>query len=112
MTQHYYRPETRGFYRSDIHGDPQPNDVLLDPAQYDALQEQQTQGLVIEPRGRDLPQAVSPGSVSVLRLRELAYRQESDPLYLAAVYDGTPEALQAWRAKVEEIKNRYPKGTS
>ena len=41
--------------------------------------------------------------------RKSAYTVESDPLYLAAQYDGTPESLAAWRARVAEIKARYPK---
>ena len=45
----------------------------------------------------------------VYQLRANAYKAESDPLYMAWQFDQTPEAEQAWRAKVEEIKARYPK---
>ncbi|MCG7553103.1 hypothetical protein [Pseudoalteromonas sp. Of11M-6] len=45
----------------------------------------------------------------VLEQREHAYRAESDALYMAWQYDQTPEAEQAWRDKVAEIKQRYPK---
>lgn len=41
--------------------------------------------------------------------RKSAYTVESDPLYLAAQYDGTPESLAAWRARVAEIKAKFPK---
>lgn len=44
----------------------------------------------------------------VLGLRQAAYREESDPLYLEWQYDSTPESEQAWRDKVAEIKARYP----
>ncbi len=40
--------------------------------------------------------------------REAAYAKESDPLYMEAQFDGTPESLQKWRDKVAEIKARYP----
>ncbi|OEC32883.1 hypothetical protein SAMN05216600_12834 [Pseudomonas cuatrocienegasensis] len=40
--------------------------------------------------------------------RRQAYAVESDPLYLEWQYDQTPEAEQAWRDKVAEIKARYP----
>lgn len=40
--------------------------------------------------------------------RKAAYRTESDPLYMEWQYDQTPEAEQAWRDKVQEIKARYP----
>jgi len=41
-------------------------------------------------------------------LRQKAYKDESDPLYLEWQYDQTPEKEQAWRDKVAEIKARYP----
>lgn len=40
--------------------------------------------------------------------RSQAYSLESDPLFIEWNYDQTPEAEQAWRAKVAEIKERYP----
>lgn len=46
-------------------------------------------------------------SQNVVR-REAAYAKESDPLYMEAQFDGTPESLQKWRDKVVEIKARYP----
>ncbi|WP_352284066.1 hypothetical protein [Pseudoalteromonas sp. Q18-MNA-CIBAN-0097] len=46
-------------------------------------------------------------SQNVVR-REAAYAKESDPLYMEAQFDGTPESLQKWRDKVAEIKARYP----
>ena len=43
-----------------------------------------------------------------LEKRQAAYTKESDPLYMEAQFDGTPESLQEWRDKVAEIKSRYP----
>jgi len=46
---------------------------------------------------------------TVIEQRKQAYKLEADPLYMAWQFDQTPEAEQKWRAKVEEIKARYPK---
>ncbi|HEA19078.1 MAG TPA: hypothetical protein ENH88_22040 [Pseudoalteromonas prydzensis] len=48
------------------------------------------------------------GRLEVLSERLAAYKAESDPLYMEAQFDGTPESLQKWRDKVTEIKVRYP----
>ncbi|MEQ3511952.1 hypothetical protein ABMY35_01085 [Pseudoalteromonas sp. BZB3] len=47
--------------------------------------------------------------LTVIQQRQQAYKQEADPLFIEWQFDQTPEAEQAWRAKVEEIKARYPK---
>jgi hypothetical protein len=41
--------------------------------------------------------------------RQTAYKVESDPLYLEAIYDNDDSKMQDWRDKVQEIKERYPK---
>lgn len=43
-----------------------------------------------------------------LARRQRAYVAESDHLFLEWQYNKTPEAEQAWRDKVAEIKLRYP----
>ncbi|PHN66520.1 MULTISPECIES: hypothetical protein [Pseudomonas] len=40
--------------------------------------------------------------------RRLAYRADADPLYMEWQYDQTEAKEKAWRAKVAEIKVRYP----
>lgn len=40
--------------------------------------------------------------------RKAAYKAESDPLFMEAQHDGTPESLHKWQDKVAEIKARYP----
>jgi len=40
--------------------------------------------------------------------RLTAYKTESDPLYMEAQFDGTPESFNVWKDKVTEIKARYP----
>lgn len=41
-------------------------------------------------------------------LRKEAYTLESDPIYMEWQYDQDPEVEALWRAKVAEIKARYP----
>ncbi|NMY24784.1 hypothetical protein HBO19_02195 [Pseudomonas sp. WS 5021] len=40
--------------------------------------------------------------------RRQAYRVDADPLYMEWQYDQTEAKEKAWRAKVAEIKARYP----
>ncbi|WP_041408202.1 hypothetical protein [Shewanella sp. W3-18-1] len=40
--------------------------------------------------------------------RKAAYTKESDPLFLEWQYDKTPATEAKWRAKVLEIKARFP----
>ena len=40
--------------------------------------------------------------------RAAAYKSESDPLYIKWQYDQSDEGESKWRAKVKEIKERYP----
>jgi len=44
----------------------------------------------------------------VLASRSAAYKAQSDPLFIEAVYDGTDEAMAVWKNKVLEIKLKYP----
>ncbi|QWL69411.1 hypothetical protein HQ397_04205 [Aeromonas hydrophila] len=45
---------------------------------------------------------------NVLSLREAAYKEESDSLFIEWQYDRTPDKENIWRNKVAEIKARYP----
>lgn len=45
----------------------------------------------------------------VLDKRARAYRKESDPLFIEASFDNDETAMQQWRDKVTEIKERFPK---
>lgn len=56
-----------------------------------------------------IQQAVSEQELSsVIDARMLAYKSESDPMFIEWQNDNTPEKEQAWRDKVAEIKARYP----
>jgi hypothetical protein len=45
---------------------------------------------------------------TLIAARRAAYVSEADPLYLEWQYDGTVEKEKDWRAKVAEIKVRFP----
>ena len=49
-----------------------------------------------------------PTADDIRALREIAYRIESDPLFMEARYDDDPIKLTAWKNKVAEIKARHP----
>lgn len=42
------------------------------------------------------------------QLRLMAYKEESDPLFIEWQYDKTEDKELVWRAKVDEIKARFP----
>ncbi len=45
---------------------------------------------------------------AALANRAAAYKSESDPLYIEWQYDQGEDGEELWRAKVQEIKERYP----
>lgn len=45
---------------------------------------------------------------STITARRSAYVSEADPMYLEWQFDGTAEKEKEWRAKVAEIKARFP----
>jgi len=47
-------------------------------------------------------------SASIIASRQIAYKTESDPLYMEWQFDQTAESEQAWRDNVTDIKTRYP----
>lgn len=40
--------------------------------------------------------------------RRAAYSTESDGVYLEAVFDDSADAMNAWKLKVQQIKDRFP----
>ncbi|MCF7515978.1 hypothetical protein L3V43_20585 [Pseudoalteromonas sp. L23] len=82
-------------------------DVALDENCLDALKEK---GYSTDDATALIKAAMAKHELNtVLQQRQQAYRAEADALFLAWQYDQTPEAEQAWRDKVAEIKQRYPK---
>jgi hypothetical protein len=44
----------------------------------------------------------------IKRQRKLAYKEESDPLYMEYLFDESALKKQQWKDKVTEIKQRFP----
>jgi hypothetical protein len=61
--------------------------------------------------GEEVPEGSlleEPPEFAALANRAAAYKSESDPLYIEWQYDQSDEGEANWRAKVLEIKERYP----
>ena len=81
--------------------------ILLDESSYQALLDMgYTQAEAIQ-MVKDAMQQSDLKTVVEQRLQ--AYKREADALFIEWQFDQTPEAEQAWRSKVEEIKARFPK---
>lgn len=109
----YYSPGNRGFYVEGIHDGVPEDAVEITATRHAELLSAQAAGMEIIPGPDGAPQAAHPAAwvptvAEVHALRQAAYRRESDPLYMEAVYDGGADKLDAWRAKVAEIKTRFP----
>lgn len=120
MEKYYWSPSTKGFYlesRFVRHTD-LPDDLIgLSSAEYEELRvgESQLKTIVLGPHGSIILQDPPAPSDAEVRARAnasrlAAYRTESDHLKIEAEYDAGEGAADytAWRAKVAEIKERYP----
>jgi len=70
-------------------------------------------GVALSFRGRPAQVVLTRASATaklaaVVAGRRAAYAREADPMYLEWQYDGTAEKEKDWRAKVAEIKARFP----
>lgn len=99
-----------GFYDSHVDGGYEISDE-----RFNELAIGQSQGKEIHSQKDGKPYLKSPAALtddqimeSILINRRRAYAAESDPLYMEWQYDQTSESEQAWRQKVEEIKDRFP----
>ncbi|MGZ0718647.1 hypothetical protein [Pseudomonas palleroniana] len=52
--------------------------------------------------------AAAAALATAIAARRAAYVNEADPMYLEWQYDGTTEKEKEWRAKIAEIKARFP----
>lgn len=112
----YYDPESRGFYRNDIHSNIPVSCKEVSEDLYVSLMEKQSEGYTIQPDKEGLPFAAIEETEltkeEVKYLRKIAYIKESDFLKIEAEFDAIklkkkPD-YSKWVAKVEEIKLRYP----
>lgn len=114
--QRFYSQSTGCTYLEGIHETMPDDAVEMTEELYQAVIASPPPGKVREHRD-GLPylvdaEPVAPSLEQVQALRSAAYRAESDPIKIEAEYDameaGTEPDYTAWRAKVAEIKERYP----
>lgn len=106
----FYSPERNGFFESD------PGDGYeISADRHVELLIGQGEGKTIASQRDGKPYLKSPSELDHAQLTQLvqlqrknAYAADSDPLYMEWQYDQTSESEQAWRQKVEEIKERFP----
>lgn len=111
----HYSAATGGFYDSEIHGDSIPKDAVeITPAQHAALLDGQSKGkqIVADKDGKPAlqdPPAATPEELEArtTAARAAAYAKEADPLFLKS--QRGEATREEWLAKVQEIKDRYPK---
>lgn len=112
----FYSKSTGGFYDGEIHGENIPSDAVeVSSEAHQTLLEGQAAGKRIVPdaQGRPtladrLPLTSEQISAEVARARQAAYASESDPLFFKA--QRGEATMEAWTAKVAEIKARFPDG--
>lgn len=115
MSQIFYSASTGGFYRDDIHPDGRPADCCpISETLYAELLDGQAAGKLIEAcpeNGARLAVHVpTPEEITtaVDAARHAAYADEADPLFFKA--QRGEASIEAWQAKVAEIKARFPEG--
>lgn len=112
----YYAKSTGGFYDKEIHGENMPADAVeISEAQHRALLDGQANGKVIAADSAGRPVLVKKPAptaeeivAAVTVARAAAYSAESDPIFFKA--QRGEATMDEWRAKVAEIKARYPDG--
>lgn len=112
----YYSKSTRNFYIDVFVGaENVPADAEeITQAHYDALILGQCHGKGIEPCEKSVARLVDPLAsseeiaVAVAAARQHAYKTEADPLFFKA--QRGEATMDEWRAKIEEIRARFPEG--
>lgn len=115
MTQWFYSAATGGFYLDIVHGDDMPGDCrAISDDLHDRLIEGQSQGKIIRPCPENVAKLEDPEvtaediDAAVDAARQEAYANEADPLFFKA--QRGEASMEEWKAKVDEIKARYPAG--
>ena len=112
----FYAKSTNGFYDRNIHGDSIPADAVeITEKEHADLLEGQSLGKVIKsdadgrPYLADRP-PLTPEQIAAAAKasRAAAYAKEADPLFFQA--QRGEATMEEWKAKVAEIRARYPDG--
>lgn len=112
----FYDPKTGWFRHIGVITEDQvpEGSVQIDVSLFAELMTGESEGKVITagangiPFLQDPPPPAPPTVDEILNWRRVAYRDESDPLYMEWKFDGTAASERVWREKVEEIKERFP----
>lgn len=114
MDQIYFADSTKGFYTDAIHGENKPADcVPITKAVHDRVMAG-APGMQIGACPVDgcrlVPIEYTPDEITaaVDAARQAAYTAEADPLFFKA--QRGEATMDAWQAKVAEIKARFPEG--
>lgn len=107
----YFSPSTGGFYNDDIHQGIPKDAVEVSTNEYSTLMDAQAAGKKIVAGTGGRPKAVdhapiTPNAEEIKIARAAAYKSEADPLFFKA--QRGEATMDEWKAKVEEIKVRYP----
>lgn len=116
MSRYYFAKSTSGFYDSEIHGTAIPADSkAITTEEYSNLIAGISEGKMVVGDANGNPMLVSlppptPEQVAAMvsAARSAAYTTESDPIYFKA--QRGEATMDEWKAKVDEIKARYPDG--
>jgi len=107
MTTYFYSASTGGFYTPDINPVMPVDAVEITEEYYQSLLAGQSEGKVIAAGAQGKPvlndPVIIPSTYSELRAR--AYPPIVDQL--DTIFHG---GLDAWKAEIQYIKNKYPKG--
>ena len=109
-----YSKSTGSFYDPEIHAAGIPGDAVeITRQKHATLMKGQAQGKVIQADDKGYPVLVDPPKPTLDQLasaaesaRSIAYMREADPLFFKA--QRGEATMDEWRAKVSEIKKRYP----
>lgn len=120
----YYSPSLGGFYCEEINGEFMPVDcVPISDELYESLMAGSQAGMAIVSDEKEIARCVTQEEARRLRetaqptalqksveeieaLRQEAYRKEADPLFFKA--QRGKATMEEWKAKIAEIKKRYP----
>lgn len=111
---YYFCAETGGFYLSEEEA---PSScVEVSDEEHERLFDEQGRGAIIQADAEGKPIAVMPekspdthrSAIDVDTARQKAYATEADPLFFKA--QRGEASMEEWKAKVDEIKARYPAG--
>ena len=107
----FYSASTGGFFNDSIHTSIPKDAVEISTDEHRGLMARQAEGMKIVPAQDGRPMTVAndpivPTGDEIKVARAAAYKREADPLFFKA--QRGEATMDEWRAKVEEIRARFP----